>query len=155
MGENSHNLYNPEIYEKPCCTLQAYGDDFDPDAFLTKSHFSQPEILFKGTIGLPDEARRRIEKAELPYSNAFDIFDTPFLLLLVSRAPDFSSQIDEATLFLKRYSDNLKILREFPNIEIMLMRFIVKDETATNFQDFPSEFSDLVSIIGIDSILFG
>lgn len=155
MRENLHNLYNPKVYETLGCLLQAYGTNFEPDVFLSESNFSQHEIQFRGTLGLPSKVRKKVEKEELPYLGAFDIFDTPFLLINMSEASKLSLQIEEATLFLKHHLDDLKKLQSYPNVENVLVQFIVKqDEPECNSENLPTDFSDLYSEIGIQGILF-
>lgn len=156
MSKNLENLYNPEIYQTPGCTLQVYGASFQPDAFLSESNFTQREILAKGVIGLPDEAREKINKGELPYLSTFDIFDMPFLLISVSKAVELSLQIEEATLFLRQRLDDVKKLQRYPNIENILMQFVVgKYESLSESQNLPREFYDLYSKSGIRGLLFG
>lgn len=155
MAENLHNFYNSKIYETLGCTLQAYGTNFEPDNFLKESNFNRDEIQFKGTLGLPIDVREKVEKGELPYLDAFDIFDTPFLLINISEASELLLQIEEATLFLKQHLNDLKKLPSYPNVESVLMQFIVKqDDSKYNTQNLPAEFSDLYSEIGIRGVLF-
>ncbi len=156
MSKNVENLYNPNLYVAPGCTLQASGAKFEPDAFLSESNFAREEILAKGVIGLPDEVREKINKGELPYQGAFDIFDMPFLLISVSKAAELSLQIKEATFFLKRHLDDLKKLQGYPNIEGFLMQFVVgKYNSLSESQNLPDEFYDLYSESGIQGLLFG
>jgi hypothetical protein len=140
MRGNLHNLYNPKVYETVGCTLQAYGTNFEPDVFLSESNFSQDEIQFKG---------------ELLYPSALEIFDTPFLLISMSEASELPLQIKEATLFLKHHLDDLKKLQSYPNVENVLIQFMIEqDESVCNSQNFPAEFSDLCLEIGIQGVLF-
>lgn len=156
MSKNLENLYNPKIYETPGCTLQASGAKFEPDAFLRESNFARHMILATGVIGLPAEVRKRIIKGELPYLGVFDIFDMPFLLISVSEAVELSLQIKEATLFLKTHLDDLKRLQRYPNTENVLMQFVVgKNESLSDSQNLPDEFTNIYSKSGIQGLLFG
>lgn len=151
----NENLYNPKIYEAHGCTLQAYGRNFDPNSFLRESNFIQEEILAKGTIGLPNEVRKKINQGEFPYKDVFDIFDTPFLLISLSNESELFFQVEEATLFLKDHLDDLVKLRNYPNVENVLIRFTVKQHKSDESENLPEEFSRLYSKIGIQGLLFG
>lgn len=150
------NLYNPDIYEAPGCTLQASGAKLEPEAFLRESNFPQRIIRAKGVIGLPEEVREKINKGELPYRGVFDIFDMPFILIRVSEQVELSLQLEEATLFLKRHLDDVKRLHGYPNVENILMQFLVeKSASPPDSQNLPDEFSNLYSESGIQGLMFG
>lgn len=44
------NFYNPQLFGKLGCTLQAYGALFEPDTFLSQSGISQEKVIFHGGI---------------------------------------------------------------------------------------------------------
>lgn len=155
MNKDLGNFYDPKLYERLGCTLQAYGANFKPDVFLNEAKFPEERILLKGAAGLPDKLRTKVNEAKLPYENAFDIFDTPFLLIKVSDAAILSLQIEEAASFLKDYLGDLKKLQNYPNVENVLIQFIItEDEAAYASQNLPAAFSDLYSESGIQGILF-
>jgi hypothetical protein len=97
LGEH---LYNPNFWYDPKnpkseCILQVSGITFDPDAFLSKSNFSEGKEIISGIIGIPDDICEKIKNKELhgdakkfvengnlskeEFFDAFKIFETPFL----------------------------------------------------------------------------
>lgn len=171
------HLYNPNLFYDPKnpklqCILQAYGTDFDPDAFLDESNLSQERGIFKGIIGLPDEIRekiksgeladslkQRIKKGELPDDESilsgFDIFETPFLLIIISKATEFNLQVEEAIVFLKRNLDDLMKLRTYPNVESILIQFLTEDYDPSKHKNLPERFLNLYRKIGIHGLIIG
>lgn len=110
--------------------------------------------MIKGKLGLPDEVREKIRKSEIVYQNAFDIFETPYLIINISAASELPIQIEAAAKFLKHHLHDLNKLRYYPNVENTLIQFLVEpNESKTDFQDFPDEFSNLYSSCGIQNIL--
>lgn len=153
--EYSNEFCNPKLFGKIGCTLQAYGGDFNPIKFLNESNLPEDKILGKGILGLPSEIREKVRKEER-CRDAFDIFDTPYLLISVSDKDELLLQIEDATFFLKHYLYDLKKLRFYPNVENLLIRFLVRqNKSVSDFQNFPTDFSNLISLIGIDDIVMG
>ena len=161
MRENLENLYNPKLFYDPKspplgCMIQAYGVNFEPDAFLNESNFTIEEILAKGIIGFPDAIKKKIDEDKLSYPNALDIFDMPILLISVSKAIEPLTQIEEAIQFFKSHLHDLMKLSEYPDVENILMQFFVeKYECLSDSQNLPNEFYDLYSQCGIKGLIFG
>ncbi|CAN5668554.1 hypothetical protein BH24ACI2_BH24ACI2_12710 [soil metagenome] len=168
------HLNNPDLFYDPKnpkseCTLQVSGIGLDPDAFLAESNLSQEKEMIKGIIGLPDEIREKIQRKELPdeareriesgelskeeFFKVFEIFETPFLLIRISKATEFDLQVEEAILFLRAYLEDLTKLCKYPNVENVLMRFSTEDYDDSKHKNFPDEFNDLCFKIGIQGIL--
>lgn len=168
------HLNNPDLFYNPDnpkseCTLHVSGTNFDPEAFLVESNFSQEKETIKGIIGLPDEIREKIKRKELPddarekiesgelpiskeeFFKSFDIFETPFLVIRISKATNFAKQLEEATSFFETHLEDLIKLCKSPTVENVTMQFSAKDY---NNQDFPEEFSALCEEIGIQGIGF-
>jgi hypothetical protein len=140
------NFYNPQLFGRLGCTLQAYGANFEPNVFLDLTNIPKEKIIFKGTLGLPDEIRERVNNPD-----DITIFDTPYLVIKISDAADISLQIDEAMLFLKEYTPDLIKLRSYPNVESVLIKFSCNGKAS--FSDFSIEFNKLSSEIGLDNII--
>jgi len=108
--ENDDWLYNPNLYGRAGCVLQADGIGFEPDAFLRDTTFDAKLILFHGKIGFPDEFKLKMAEVE-PSGTA--LFETTFLLLEISKAETQINQIAEATSFFERYGVEIqKIIRK-------------------------------------------
>jgi hypothetical protein len=171
LGEH---LYNPNFWYDPKnpkseCILQVSGITFDPDAFLSKSNFSEGKEIISGIIGIPDDICEKIKNKELhgdakkfvengnlskeEFFDAFKIFETPFLLIRISKATTFDLQLEEALLFLRNHSENLRNLCNYPNVEDVSMSFFAQNYDDSECKDFPDEFYDLVEQIGIGAIM--
>ncbi len=145
------NFFNPQLVQKLGCTLQAYGANFEPDAFLDKSNIPKEKIIFTGALGFPAEIRERLTAEELDKADNLAVFDTPYLVIKISDAADISSQTDDAILFLTEHSGELKRLCSYPNIESTLIRFSCKQDVPLS--DVPAEIRKLTSEIGLDNII--
>lgn len=150
------NFNNPIICENLGCTLQVSGVGFNADKYVSESHFGQDDILFNDILGLPDEIRTKINKKQPHEAKVLTMFDSTSLLISVSKKTDIISQMEDAISFLKKYQNELKKLQFYTEIEMIAMKFSSEqNENLSNFQDFPLEFYDLISEIGIENIMFG
>lgn len=166
------HLYNPEIWNDPKnpksrCIFNASGTGFDPDLFLSESKLSQQKGLIKGIIGLPDEIREKMKKKEIPnyakekikngaptgeeFFKAFEIFETPFLLITVSEKTNIEAQVEEAILFLKNHLEDLAQLRTDYNVENISISFSAENCDSFKLEKLPKEFLDLCNRIGMST----
>ncbi len=118
--EDTSWLYNPKLYEQFGCVFQAYGMNFEPQAFLQDSTFDPKLILYHGKLGLPEEIKRKVTETDL---EALQVFETKYLLLTLSEAEQSASQLADATSFLKQHRNEIKRLREFPQVETITLKF--------------------------------
>ena len=152
MNEDLDNLYNPNLYQRPGCILQACGTNFEPELFLMKTTFGSELILFKGKLGLPVNLKDKMLEA----NPELEIFETPFLLLEVSKAKVTEIQLNEAMSFLRQYQDEIQRLQSFPQVEFVSMEFLAtQGEPLFNSRNMPYEFSELVFKSGIANISCG
>lgn len=158
METDLGNWEKPDVYERLGCTLQISGIDFDPDAFLNEWNLIEDKILFKGAIGLPEQFRDKLKVVDLTgdFLDSLYIFNMSNLLIIVSEATNLASQIQEATLFLQTHFNDLKKITSYVGIDDVILKFLAeRDETLSNFQDFPPDFTNLVSKTGIQGIMLG
>ena len=143
--EDTSWLYNPKLYEQFGCVFQAYGMNFEPQAFLQDSTFDQKLILYHGKLGLPEEIKRKVAETDL---EALAVFETTYLLLTVSEAEQSATQLAEATAFLEQYQSEIKRLREFPQVELVSLKFQTA-EGEPPLKTLPDEFWELASGLSI------
>jgi len=145
MEDHSNPFFDATLYQSHGCILQAYGVGFEPELFLTEVNLEPMRVILKDKLKLPKQLKNKIVEA----SGVLGIFDIPFLLVRVSNAKSMSSQIEEATLFLTQYYNELKRLGNFPNVESISMQFLVGgNKPLIDTKNFP-EFLKLVFGIGI------
>jgi len=112
------------------CVLRAWGDDFQPEQFLTGSSLQPCNVFLKGS--------RKSETRT---------WETSGLTLIVSEAPDdFVQQTADALTFLKSNSPELHRLQTTVGLEGLSLDFGVdrKDCFLQN-QLFPSELVSLAA----------
>ena len=51
---------NPKLVQRHGCVFQAYGMDFEPEAFLRDTTFDRKQILFHGVLNLPGGIKGKI-----------------------------------------------------------------------------------------------
>ena len=143
--EDTSWLYNPKLYEQFGCVFQAYGMNFEPQAFLQNSTFDPKLILYHGKLGLPEELKRKVAETGL---EALAVFETTYLLLAVSEAEQSARQLADAIAFLKQYRDEIKRLREFPQVEMVSLKFQVAEGEPT-LKTLPDDFWELATGLSI------
>jgi len=148
--ENDDWLYNPNLYGRAGCLLQADGIGFEPEAFLQDTIFDAKLILFHGKIGFPDEFKLKMAEVE-PSGTA--LFETTFLLLEVSKAETQANQIAEATSFFEQYGIEIQRLRDFPQVENIMLKFMT-EEVESSRENLPDEFMEMAMSRGITAIMF-
>jgi hypothetical protein len=148
--ENDDWLYNPNLYGRTGCVLQADGIGFEPEAFLRDTTFDAKLILFHGKIGFPDEFKSKMAEVE-PSGTA--LFETTFLLLEISKVEAQAVQLAEATLFFERYGAEIQRLRDFPQVENITLKFMT-EEAKSSRQNLPEEFMEMAMSRGITAIMF-
>ncbi len=148
--ENDSWLYNPKLYERAGCVLQADGVGFDAKEFLRQTSFDSKLILYNGKLGFPEEFK--LKMAEVKPSE-LDFFENTFLALELSQAEPKETQISEATSFFKRYRDEVKRLRGFPQVENLTLRFMFA-EAEKSHESLPDEFIKLADESGVTGIMF-
>ncbi len=147
--ENNEWLYNPNLYGRSGCVLQADGIGFEPEEFLRQTTFNPKLILFHGKLGFPEEFKLKMAEVE---PSGLEFFETTFLLLEVSRAETKTSQISEATSFFESYRDEVKRLQSFTQVENVTLRFInTEDESSQG--NLPDEFVELAVSSGVTTII--
>jgi len=147
--ENDDWLYNPNLYRRSGCVLQADGIGFKPEEFLRQTTFDPKLILFRGKLGFPEEFKLKVAEVE---SSDSQLFETTFLLLEVSRAVAKASQISEATSFFEQYRDEVKRLEGFSQVENVLLQFISAEDESSP-QNLPDEFIELAVSSGVTGIM--
>ncbi len=148
--ENDDWLYNPNLYGRVGCLLQADGSGFEPEAFLQDTIFDAKLILFHGKIGFPDEFKLKMAEVE-PSGTA--LFETTFLLLEVSKAETQANQIAEATSFFEQYGIEIQRLRDFPQVENIMLKFMT-EEAESSRENLPDEFMEMAMSRGVTAIMF-
>lgn len=171
MKEDLGNWANPDICVQPGCLLQISGMNFDPDAFLNEVHLPAERIVFKGSLGLPDEARKKFESGDVKISPdlpeisenlsetlelAMRVFDQQNLGVTVSKAHEMPTQIEEAIEFLTEHLNDLKKIADYKEIEYSALQFTAESEAALEgHEDFPPKFYNLIKEIGLIGVLVG
>ncbi len=148
--ENNEWLYNPNLYRRSGCVLQADGIGFEPEEFLQQTTFDPKLILFHGKLGFPEEFKLKIAEVE---PLGFQLFETTILLLELSRAETKTSQILEVTSFFERYQDEVKRLQGFPQVENIALNFGTA-ESESSQANLPDEFIELATSCGVAAIMF-
>ena len=112
------------------CVLRAWGDDFQPDAFLSGSSLEPCNVFFKGT-------RKSEGRA----------WDTSGLTVVVSEASDdFARQITDAILFLKSNAPELQRLKTSVGLDGLDLDFGVDRKNGfLQSQVFPPELVSLAA----------
>jgi len=146
--EDTSWLYNPKLYQQSGCVFQAYGMNFKPEAFLQDTTFDSKLILYHGKLGLPEELKRKVAETDL---EALAVFETTYLLLTVSEAEQSQTQLADAASFLEQYRSEIKRLREFPQVEMVSLKF-QPAEGEPPLETLPDEFLELAS--DVESIMF-
>ncbi len=119
-----------------------------PEAFLQDSIFDPKLILYRGKLGLPEELKRKVAETDL---EALAVFETTYLLLTVSEAERSATQLADATSFLKQYRSEIKRLREFPQVELVSLKF-QPAESESPLETLPDDFLELAS--DVELIMF-
>jgi len=147
--ENDEWLYNPDLYERAGCVLQAAGIGFEPEIFLQHTTLDERFILFHGKIGFPDEFKLKVAEVE-PLGT--ELFETTFLLLQVSNAEAHAVQLAEATSFFEQHGIEIQRLQSFPQVEGVTLRFMTS-EVESSRENLPDEFMDMAMNYGITNIM--
>ncbi len=147
--ENDDWLYNPNLYERAGCVLQADGIGFEPEAFLQDTTFDAKSILFHGKIGFPDEFKLKMAEVE---PAGMQLFETTFLLVEVSKAAAHATQIAEATSFFEQYGVEVQRLQSFPQVEMVTLKFMTTEGSSSR-ENLPDEFIEMVMNRGITGIM--
>ena len=148
--EDDDWLYNPNLYGRAGCLLQADGIGFEPKAFLQDTIFDGKLILFHGKIGFPDEFKLKMAEVE-PAGTA--LFETTFLLLEISKAETHAVQIAETKAFFEQYGVEVQRLQSFPPVENITLKFMA-EEAESSRQSLPDEFMEMVMNRGVTAIMF-
>jgi len=148
--ENDSWLYNPNLYERAGCVLQADGIGFEPEIFLRHTTLDAELILYQGKLGFPDEFKLKMAEVE---PSGMELFETTFLLVEVSKAETQAIQIAEATSFFEQYGVEIQRLQSFPQVENVTLKFMT-EESKSSRQDLPDEFMEMVMSSGITGIMF-
>ncbi len=119
--------------------------NFEPQAFLQDSTFDPKLIFYHGKLGLPEELKRKVAETDL---EALAVFETTYLLLTVSEAEQSATQLAEATAFLKQYRNEIKRLSEFPQVEMVSLKFQVAEGEPT-LKTLPDDFWELATSLSI------
>lgn len=138
---------NPNLLERPGCVLQADGIGFEPEKFLAQTTFDLETILFHGKLGLPDALKRKVAETE---PGGLILFETTFLLLKVSEAKAKLIQLEEARRFLGQNRNEIRRLRNFPQVENMYLKFSSNDEEPS--ESVVDEFMELAGDCGVDGM---
>ncbi len=146
--ENDSWLYNPKLYQRAGCVLQADGIGFEAEEFLRQASFDPKLILYHGKLGFPDEFKLKMAEVE---PSGMELFETTFMLLEVSQAEAKEAQISEATLFFEQYRDEVRRLRDFPQVENITLKFMAEGETSS--EKLPDEFMELAIGSGVTVIM--
>ncbi len=148
--ENDSWLYNPKLYQRAGCVLQATGISFDAEEFVRQTSFDPKLILYHEKIGFPEEFKLKMAEVE---PSGLDFFETTFLLLEVSQAETKETQISEATSFFEQYRDEVQRLRDFPQVENITLMFMTAEGKSAR-EDLPEEFMEMVMSRGVTGIMF-
>jgi hypothetical protein len=148
--ENDSWLYDPKLYERAGCVLQADGIGFDAEEFVRHTSFDPKLILYHGKIGFPDELKLKMAEVE---PSGLDFFETTFLLLELSQAEAKETQISEATSFFEQYRDEVQRLQDFPQVENITLKFMFAEGESSR-EDLPDEFMEMVMSRGVTGIMF-
>jgi hypothetical protein len=148
--ENDSWLYNPDLYRRAGCVLQADGIGFEPEAFLRHSTLDAKLILYQGKIGFPDEFKLKMAEVE---PSGLQFFETTFLLVEVSKAEEQAIQITEATSFFEQYGVEVQRLRDFPQVENVTLKFMTEESESLR-NNLPDEFREMVIDNGVTVIMF-
>jgi len=148
--ENDSWLYNPNLYRRAGCVLQADGIGFEPEAFLRHTTLDTKLILYQGKLGFPDEFKLKMAEVE---PSGMELFETTFLLIEVSKAEVQAIQISEATSFFEQYGVEVQRLRDFPQVENLTLKFMT-EESVSSRQDLPDEFVEMVIDNRVTGIMF-
>ncbi|MDQ3666132.1 MAG: hypothetical protein M3410_05935 [Acidobacteriota bacterium] len=148
--ENDSWLYNPKLYQRAGCVLQADGVGFEAEKFVRHTSFNPKLILYHEKIGFPEEFKLKMAGVE---PSGLDFLETTFLLLEVSQAETKETQISEATSFFEQYRDEVKRLRDFPQVENMTLKFMTAEGESSR-EDLPDEFMEMVMSRGVTGIMF-
>ncbi len=147
--ENDEWLYNPNLYERTDCVLQANGIGFEPEAFLRHTTLDAKLILFHGKLGFPDEFKLKLAEVE---PSGTELFETTFLLVEVSKAEAQTIQIAEATSFFEQYGVEVQRLQNFLQVENVTLRFMSAADESSR-ENLPDEFMEMVMSRGITGIM--
>lgn len=136
------------------CTLQFTGVHFDYESFLSETSFNQEDLLMRGGLSIPDDVREKMKR--VPHAKSLlETFDQRGLVIKVSEETDINLQMQEAILFLKKHKEDLQKMKQYSGIDMIAMKFNCEDnENRRNFDDFPSEFHELLSETGIHTVMF-
>jgi hypothetical protein len=96
-------------------------------------------------LGLPEELKRKVAETDL---EALAVFETTYLLLTVSETKRSATQLADATAFLEQYRSEIKRLREFPQVELVSLKFQMAEGEPT-LKTLPDEFWELASGLSI------
>jgi hypothetical protein len=109
------------------CYLSAYGKGFNPELFLDGSDLWADLIVLSGKV--------------------FD--SNTFLVLRISDAGTGSAQSADAILFLRKYSEEVRRLAAFHNVERVDLRFMT---AVRNDEELPDELAIMARSAGVRSI---
>jgi hypothetical protein len=141
---------NPNLVQRPGCDFQASGAGFAAEEFLENTTFDARQILYRGTLDLPDNIKRKFEESE---PGAAAVFEDTYLLLKVSDSGESETQLADATLFLTKYRDEIRRLSEFPKVEMISLKF-TPAEGAPPLETLPDDFWELVSDAAVSTVMF-
>ena len=148
--ENDGWLYDPKLYENTGCVLQADGIGFDAEEFLRHTSFDSKLVLYHGKIGFPEEFKLKMAEVD---PSGLDFFETTFLALEVSQSEVKETQISEATSFFEQYRDEVQRLRDFLQVENLMLRFMFAEGESSR-EALPDEFMEMVMSRGVTGIMF-
>jgi hypothetical protein len=140
----SNPLNNPNLV-LPGCYLSAYGKGFNPELFFDGSDLWADLIVFSGKIFDSNQFEN------VPYSEpgTATLFDSTFLALRISDAVTGSAQSADAILFVRKYSEEVRRLAAFDNVERVELRF---KTAARNDEELPDEIRNLARSAGVRGI---
>ncbi len=148
--EKNYWYNNPNLVQRPGCTLQANGMNFDAKLFLIQTTFEQKQIVFAGILELPEEIKRKLAD-DAP--EGIEVFETTFLLLSVSESETKITQFEEALIFLRKHRDEILRLSKFPKVEEVLLKFMIVDKGESPIENLPNELEELIDECGISSLM--
>jgi hypothetical protein len=146
--ENDSRLYNPRLYRRSGCVLQADGIGFGAEEYLRQTSFDPKLILYWGKLGFPEKFKLKIAEVN---PSELELFKTTFLVLELSQAEAKTSQISEATSFFKQYRDELRRLQSFPQVENIMLTFMAA-EGEHSTENLPDQFMELALGSGVTSL---
>ncbi len=148
--EEDYWYNNPKLVQRPSCTLQANGINFDAKLFLSQTTFDRQQIIYDGILELPEEIKRKLAD-DAP--EGIEVFETTFLLLSVSESERRTMQFEEALIFLRKHREEILRLSKFPKVEEVLLKFMTVDKGESPIENLPKELEKLIDDCDISSLM--